>query len=75
VRLPNHGRLLAQLKAIIAKPTPAGGLSISSPRRVNGGHGDLVSALVLCLAALPSSYAPKWMRNIVTKDIKPLFAA
>lgn len=59
VRLPNHPRLLTQLKAITSKPTPGGGLTISSPRR-GGAHGDLVSALVLALASLPSSHADSW---------------
>jgi hypothetical protein len=45
--LPRHARLIAQLKAIVSKPTPGGGLSIMSPRRAGFGHGDLVSALVL----------------------------
>lgn len=75
VRLPNHPRLISQLKAIVSKPTPGGGLSISSPRRANGGHGDLVSALVLALAALPSTYVEPWMRELVAPGVKPLFAA
>jgi hypothetical protein len=33
----------------VSKPTPGGGLSITSPRRAGTGHGDLVSALVLAL--------------------------
>src|SRR5205823_8742481 len=33
LRLPKHARLLAQLKAVVAKPAPGGGLLISSPRR------------------------------------------
>lgn len=49
IRLPKHARLLQQLKAIISKPTPGGGLRIIAPRR--GGHGDLVSALVLAVWA------------------------
>jgi hypothetical protein len=49
VRLPNHQRLLKQLREVIARPTPGGGLSISSPRWRTGGHGDLVSALVIAL--------------------------
>jgi hypothetical protein len=48
VRFPAHDRLLAQLKAIISKPVPGGGLKISSPRRGrSGGHGDVASAVVL----------------------------
>jgi hypothetical protein len=50
VRLPNHPRLLAQLRSVVQKPIAGGGLHITSPRRAgSGGHGDLVSALVLAL--------------------------
>jgi hypothetical protein len=48
VRLPNHPRLLAQLRSIISRPVPGGGIAIETPRRF-GAHGDLVSALVLAL--------------------------
>lgn len=47
VRLPDHPRLIAQLRAIVAQAQPGGGYAIRSPRRAGGGHGDLVSALVL----------------------------
>ena len=40
-------RLRAQLRSIVSAPTSGGGLKISAPRR--GGHGDLVSALVLAV--------------------------
>jgi len=46
--LPNHQRLIGQLRAVVARPTPGGGLSITSPR-TQAGHGDLVSALVLAV--------------------------
>ena len=49
LRLPVHPRLIAQLKALTSRPTSGGGLLITSPRRAGGGHGDLVSALVLAL--------------------------
>lgn len=48
VRLPRHDRLLRQLREVTAKPVSGGGLSVTSPRGP-GGHGDLVSALVLGL--------------------------
>lgn len=52
LRLPQHHRLIAQLREVISKPLAGGGLSVSSPRKRGsgpnaGGHGDLVSALVL----------------------------
>lgn len=63
LHLPNHRRLLGQLREVISKPTPGGGMSISSPRK-NGGHGDLVSALVaavhqaVSVPAVEYSYTP-----------------
>lgn len=49
VQLPDHQRLRAQLKSVIGKALPGGGLRIVQPRLAKGGHGDLVSALVLAL--------------------------
>jgi hypothetical protein len=46
-RLPEHTRLIRQLREVQAKPTAGGQISIQSPRWKTGGHGDLVSALVL----------------------------
>ena len=53
--IPNHARLLSQLRAVVSKPVPGGGFVITSPRKAGGvgqaggGHGDLVSALVNAL--------------------------
>ncbi len=49
IELPDHPRLLRQLRDVVAKPQPGGGLQISSPKRADGSHGDLVSALVAAL--------------------------
>lgn len=49
VRLPNHPRLLQQLREVHGKPTSGGGMSIVHPRWSTGGHGDLAAALVLAL--------------------------
>lgn len=38
-------KLITQLREVVAKPTPGGSLSITSPRK-KGGHGDLASAYV-----------------------------
>jgi hypothetical protein len=46
--LPRHDRLLRQMVETVATPLLGGGLRISHPR-VAGGHGDLVSALVLAV--------------------------
>ena len=51
-RMPDHPRLAAQLRSVVARPKPGGGFTISSPRRAGGGHGDLVSALVLAVHAV-----------------------
>jgi len=52
VRIPNHPRLLTQLRQIVSRPAPGGGVVITSPRRKGGGgHGDLASAFVLALWA------------------------
>lgn len=47
IALPRHTRLLAQLRAITAKPMPGGLWRISSPRRIGLAHGDLAAALTL----------------------------
>lgn len=50
LRLPNNPRLISQLKAIVSRPQPGGGLAISFPRRGAGsGHGDLASAAILAV--------------------------
>ena len=45
--MPHHPRLEAQLRAVVSRPMPGGGYRITSPRRPDGSHGDLVSAVVL----------------------------
>ena len=46
--LPNHQRLLSQLRQVMWRPTPNNAISIIQPRNgPGGGHGDLVSAMVL----------------------------
>ena len=42
-------RLVQQMREVQGKPTSGGGMSIVHPRWSHGGHGDLVSALVLAL--------------------------
>jgi hypothetical protein len=64
VRLPKHQRLLQQLKDVTVRPTSGGALSIQSPRWAGGGHGDLVSALVLALWQAHRNYvAPEPQRD------------
>jgi len=73
VRLPNLPRLLAQLRQIVSRPVPGGGIVITSPRRRGGGgHGDLVSAYVNALwhahegDALPAWTSPSFIENAST---------
>lgn len=75
--LPDDQRLIRQLKEITSRPTPGGGLSISSPRR-GGGHGDLVSGLVLAIWQRTGKYqapedpikpgTPEWAARLQTKE-------
>jgi putative intracellular protease/amidase len=49
IRIPRrYEKLARQLREVIGKPLPGGGLSIQSPRNT-GGHGDIASAFVLAL--------------------------
>jgi hypothetical protein len=67
IQFPPHPRFLSQLKAVTSKPLPGGGLSISSPRSKGGGHGDLVSAVVLAVWEARRSTTqvevPHWVRT------------
>lgn len=49
LKLPEHTRLIRQLREVQSRPTAGGQISIQSPRWKTGGHGDLVSALVLAV--------------------------
>ncbi|HTF90115.1 MAG TPA: hypothetical protein VK843_16995 [Planctomycetota bacterium] len=55
LRIPHIPRLLEQLKSIVARPTPGGGLQISMPRRRGGGHGDIAAALAGAVWMLENS--------------------
>ena len=47
---PSAGRLIGQFKQLIGKPTSGGGMTFSMPRAATGGHGDLLSALILAVS-------------------------
>lgn len=49
VKLPDHARLLKQLREVETRNLAGGGISITSPVWVDGAHGDLVAALVLAV--------------------------
>src|SRR5262252_2944872 len=76
VDLPEHARLLGQLKNVMWRPTPNGAISILLPRS-GGGHGDLVSALVLAAWQMggdvevdpaPEKDSPEAWREIVERE-------
>jgi hypothetical protein len=60
IKIPNHKRLINQMKALVSKPNAGGGVSLISPRppkrsdgtpgEVSGGHGDILSAWVLAVS-------------------------
>jgi phage FluMu gp28-like protein len=54
VRLPDHTKLLQQLREVRAIPTSGGRMSIQQPRTA-GGHGDLASALCLAVYQIASA--------------------
>lgn len=55
IQLPDHPRLVRQLRDVVARPMPGGGLAITSPKRADGSHGDLVSAFVAAVWAVGMS--------------------
>ena len=60
IRIPAHPRLLAQLRRVRSTHKPGGHVAIHQPRAKDGGHGDIVSALVCALAGvtITSTQAP-----------------
>jgi hypothetical protein len=74
IRIPKHARLIAQLKAIMVKPTPGGGLQITTPRRRGMGHGDVASAFVGVAWAVRTSNAGERARFQLREHSKRLEA-
>jgi len=52
VRFPSHPRLLLQLRRVRSTHKPGGQISIHQPRTRDGGHGDIVSAMVAGLSGV-----------------------
>lgn len=52
VKIPSNARLLGQLRKVRSVIRPGGVVSILQPRAREGGHGDLVSALVCALSGI-----------------------
>lgn len=49
VEIPNHPRLLRQLRETLKRPRPGGGFSIVLPKWQTGEHGDLANAFILAV--------------------------
>lgn len=49
VDLPNHPRLLRQLRETLKRPKPGGGIAIILPKWPTGEHGDIAAAWVLAV--------------------------
>ncbi len=58
VRLPDHQRLLQQIREVTGRPLAGGGIAIVQQRWRTGGHGDLLSAMVLALYATGGDEIP-----------------
>ena len=79
VVFPHIERLVLQFKEVVAKPSSGGGISIQSPRWKKGGHGDLMSAVVLGLYQMQGptftekkeeSFGEKHRETLIKAEIK-----
>jgi len=59
LKIPRHPRLIQQLSEVEGRPSAGGGMSITMPRWSTGGHGDIVSALVLAAWQLAGETIPE----------------
>jgi hypothetical protein len=58
VRIPDHPRLVQQIREVQGRPLPGGGVSVTHPRWRTGGHGDLCEAWALAVYQLAHDEAP-----------------
>lgn len=77
--IPDHPRLIRQLKEVTVLPSNTGKVRFHSPRKAGGGHGDIVSALVLALWQRsgkaqphpgPAPGSPEWQVAIMAEKRK-----
>ncbi len=77
--LPFRERLVQQMREVQGRPTSGGGMSIVHPRWSQGGHGDLVAALVLALwqvsgdrvqAQTPQAGTREWEQALIERRTK-----
>lgn len=71
LKIPNNKRLLEQLSEVTVRPAPGGALSITQPKKRDGSHGDLVSALVGAVWALEHAR----LHPVVQRDYSAAIAA
>lgn len=53
--LPNNPRLLSQMRLVVSRPTPGGGVQIVIPERA-GAHGDVMQAVVNSMTQATCNY-------------------
>ena len=76
LRMPKHERLIEQMKTLIGRPTAGGAMSFLMPRTTAGGHGDILSALVLALSqrtgekVVPTEQKPLTLEESIRADHK-----
>lgn len=62
--IPKDKRFRNQLLAVQARPSAGGEIQIRSPRRMGSGHGDSVSAWVLCIHEMSYSTIGKEVSSL-----------
>lgn len=73
LRIPNNARLKAQLRETRSRRTTGGLVQIVNPRTKGGGHGDLVSALVLAVFQVFGQKVPHDDPDLSTPEGKVWF--
>ncbi len=73
--IPNDGRMVEQLKGVTSRANSGGSFSILQPKRRDGSHGDIVSALVGAVWALEYARThPRQGRTFDPEVIRLAFA-
>jgi hypothetical protein len=49
IHIPNHERLIRQMRELTYRPTSDGKISFASPHSRDGSHGDILSAMILAV--------------------------
>ena len=78
-RMPKHDRLIEQMKTLIGRPTAGGAMTFLMPRTTAGGHGDILSALILAMSqksgekVVPSPEKPLSREGWIQKQTQEVF--